>query len=253
MVLGEAAPPERLAARALEIETGRVHEHQIERAEEVAPPREQLLLHDVLQAARRKRRGARLLVFGEFLAEPAHRAVEMMQVEALDALDPVVLPPAIGGAIRAARKQAVQHGEENRALQRKIMLARTGEALDDRAAARLLPQPFEHQGRPDPSRRARRRLAVGDGVDDDGLVGEARARPQQPLQLPALAQILEATERGDDLLAHRPALATALDDLQIGATAGGLLAEIHGVEPRRRLIRGPHKIGISASKVKHNL
>ena len=39
MVLGEAAPPERLAARALEIETGRVHEHQVERAEEVAPAR----------------------------------------------------------------------------------------------------------------------------------------------------------------------------------------------------------------------
>src|SRR5208337_497021 len=33
------------------------------------------------------------------------------------------------------------------------------------------------------------------------------------------------------LLAHRGALAPALDDLQIGATAGGLLAEIHGGEP----------------------
>jgi hypothetical protein len=78
-------------------------------------------------------------VFGEFFAEPAHGAVEVVQAEALDALDPVILPPAVGGAIRAARKQAVQNGEENRALQRKIMLARTGEARDDRAAARLLP------------------------------------------------------------------------------------------------------------------
>ena len=115
------------------------------------------------------------------------------------------------------------------------MLARTGEARDDRAAARLLPQALEHQGGPDPSRRARRRLAVGDGAHDDGLVGEARARPQQSLQLPALAQIFQATERGDDLLAHRPVLATVLDDLQIGATAGGLLSEKHGAEPRRRL------------------
>jgi len=99
------------------------------------------------------------------------------------------------------------------------MLARTGEVLDDRAAARLLPQALECQGGPDPSRRARRRLAVGDGAHDDGLVGEARARPQQPLQLPALAQIFQATERGDDLLAHHPVLATVLDNLEIGATA----------------------------------
>jgi hypothetical protein len=38
-----------------------------------------------------------------------------------------------------------------------------------------------------------------------------------------LAQIFEAAERGDDLLAHRPVLATVLDDLEIGATAGVLL------------------------------
>src|SRR6202021_689848 len=162
-----------------------------------------------------------------------------MWVEALAPLHPQILPPALGGAIRAARKQAVQNAEENRALQRKIMPARTGEALDDRAAARLLPQALEHQGGPDPSRRARRRLAVGDGANDDGLVGEARARPQQSLQLPALAQLFQATERGDDLLAHRPVLATVLDNLEIGATAGGLLSKKHGAEPRRRLISWP--------------
>src|SRR5271168_819012 len=48
------------------------------------------------------------------------------------------------------------------------------------------------------------RLAVGDRAHDDGLVGEACTRAQQPLQLPALAQILKAAESADDLLAHRP-------------------------------------------------
>ena len=141
-------PSERLPARALEIETGGVHEHQVDRAEAVAPPREQLLLHDVLQATRRKGRCAGLLAFGEFFAEPAHGAIEVMQAEALDALDPVILPPAVGGAIRAARKQAVQNGKENRALQRKIILARTGEARDDCPAAGLLRQALERQGGP---------------------------------------------------------------------------------------------------------
>ena len=59
---------------------------------------------------------------------------------------------------------------------------------------------------------------------------------------------LQATERGDDLLAHRPVLATVLDNLEIGATAGGLLSEKHGAEPRRQLIRGPHKSAVAPAK-----
>ena len=53
MVFGEAALSQRLAARSLEIEAGRVHEHEVELAEQIAPAREQLLFDDVLQAARR--------------------------------------------------------------------------------------------------------------------------------------------------------------------------------------------------------
>ena len=93
MVFRETATPQRLAAGAFEIEAGRVHEHQIERAEGIAPPRKQGLLDNVLQAARRNRRSPVLLIFSQFLAEPGRRAVEMMQVEALDALDPVIFPP----------------------------------------------------------------------------------------------------------------------------------------------------------------
>ena len=64
MILGKAALSEGLSARSLEIEAGRVHEHEIERAEQIAPPREQFLLDDVLQATRREGRGAVLLIFG---------------------------------------------------------------------------------------------------------------------------------------------------------------------------------------------
>ena len=63
--LGEATPPERLPARALEIEAGRVHEHDVERGQKVAPGGEQILLQDVLHATRRKRRRGLLLLFGK--------------------------------------------------------------------------------------------------------------------------------------------------------------------------------------------
>ena len=47
----------------------------------------------------------------------------MMQVEPLDAGDPIILAPAIGRAVGAADAQPVQHGEEHRPLQREAVLA----------------------------------------------------------------------------------------------------------------------------------
>ena len=60
-------------------------------------------------------------------------------------------------------------------------------------------------------------LVVRDGGEHHRLAGEARARSQQPLQLPAFLQLLVPSKRGDHLLAHLVAVAAALDDLQIGA------------------------------------
>ena len=227
MVFGEAALSQRLAARSLEIEAGRVHEHEVELAEQIAPAREQLLFDDVLQAARREERGAVLLIFAQLLAQPGHRPIKVMQVDILDAIDGVILAPAVRRPIGAASKQAMQNGEKHRAFEREAVLAGTGEVFDHLAAAGLFPQSLEDESGPDPPRRARRDGALGDGVDDDGFRGEARARPQQPLQLAAVAQILDAAERGDHLLAHLRAVAAAFDDLEIGAAARGLLAEIH--------------------------
>ena len=142
-----------------------------------------------------------------------------MQLEAVDAIDAIILAPAIGGAVRAAAEQAVQHGQERRALQREVMLARPRQAFDHAPAARLLPHPLECERRTDAPGRDRRPLAAVERVEHDCLVGEARPRAQEPLQLPALLQVLDPSERRDHLLAHRRALAPALDDLQIGAAA----------------------------------
>jgi hypothetical protein len=47
----------------------------------------------------------------------------MMQIEPFDIGDRVVLAPAIRGAVGAVHEQPVQYGEEDRALQRKAVLA----------------------------------------------------------------------------------------------------------------------------------
>src|SRR5450830_1224250 len=227
VILGIAAPAERLPAGALEIETGRVHEHEIEFAEQVASAREQAFFNDVLEAARCKRGAVILFARRQLLAEPGHRPVEMMQVEPLDAVDPVILSPPIGRPVRSTGEQAMQHGEEDGTFERKPMLALPGELLDDGPASGLLPQPFEHQGGPDASHVSGDCGAVVDRIDDDRLGGEARAGSKKPFQLSARAQILDTPQRGDHLLADLRAVAVAFDDLQIGATAGGFLAEVH--------------------------
>ena len=245
MVLGKAAPS-KVGRRALEIEAGRIHEHQIERAEEIAPPREQVLLDDILQATRREGRGPVLLIFRQFLAEPGHRPIEVMQVEALDAVDAVILPPAV-----AARSP------QNRRCRTVRNTARSSAKSYLRELARLSTtsrQPVSSHKRsktsagpmraPNPLRHCRRR-------------GRRRRSPsrrsargtQRPLQLAALAQVLDAAEGGDHLLAHSGAFATAFDDLEIGAAARGFLTEIHGAGPREQLATGAHTIPWSANKV----
>ena len=175
-----------------------------------------------------------------------------MQLDPVDAVDAVILAPAVGGAVRAAADEAVQHGQERRALQRELMVARAGQALDHGPAAGLLPHPLEGERRTDAARRDRRRLAAVERVEHDRLVGEARPRAQKPLQLPALLQILDPPERGDNLLAHRRALAPALDDLQVGAAARGLFFGNTWRKAWRRLDDGAHRIRQDSRTIKQN-
>ena len=99
MVLAEPVLSERLAAQAFEIQTGGVHEHQVEPAEQIAPMREQMLLDQVLPAAWREPRRPILLIGRQCLAEPGHGTIEMVQLEVIAAGDAILLAPAIGRQI----------------------------------------------------------------------------------------------------------------------------------------------------------
>src|SRR6516225_7166113 len=67
----------------------------------------------MLHAARGERRAAILLLLRQFLAQPGHRPIGMMQIEPLNADDGVVLASAIARAVGAAHEQPVQHREEH--------------------------------------------------------------------------------------------------------------------------------------------
>ena len=151
-----------------------------------------------------------------------------MQVEPSDAVDPVVVPPAVRRTVGPAHEQAMQNGEEDGTFEREPVLAFSGKFFDHGAAAGLVPQTLEHKGGPEPPHLRHHRAPVMDGVHHHRLGGKPRARAQQLFQLTALAQIVVAAQRGDHLLTDLRAVAPALDDLRIGAPRRGLLRNASG-------------------------
>ena len=154
----------------------------------------------------------------------------MVQFEALDAVNVVILAPAVGGAIRAAAEQAVQHRQERRPLQREVVLAPARQALDHAPAARLVLHPLEGKRRTEAPGRDRRRLAAIERIEHERLVGEARPERSKRSNCPLCCR--SSIRPSVAITCWRTAAPLpALDDLQIGAASGSLLAELHGGEP----------------------
>jgi hypothetical protein len=138
-----------------------VHEHHGEIGKQGAPVREQPLLHEVLDAARCQR-AVGLLGRGQFLAEPGHGAVELMELKTIGALDAVTLTPLLAGAVGAGHHQPMQHREKDGAFDREAEATRRQELVQHRGTASLTPQALEDQRRADaPAAELR-----------DGLVGQ---------------------------------------------------------------------------------
>jgi hypothetical protein len=170
IVLRVAVSPQAFAARATKRQTGRVHEDQREIAEQIAAPLEQALLDQVLDAAWRQRAGGGRC---RLLAEPGHRAVEMVQLQPGDPGDLVVGHPFVAAAVRAGHKQPVQDTGKNRALDRKLKAAVLEQLIEYRGNAEPFPDPPEQQ------RSANARAGDAPGLDvgqDDGTIAMPRQR-----------------------------------------------------------------------------
>src|SRR5512132_2691726 len=222
VVLGLAAPPERPATLAVEVEGGGTEEHQVEIVEQVASSREQPLLHQVLDRPRRP--GASLLV-GQLLTQPGDRPVQVVQVDAVEPGNPVALQPLVAGPVGAGDAQPVQHAGEDRPLHRELELALCQQPLDHRLAAGLAPQTRENQRRADAPAIDQKRIAIAQGGQHQGGFGQAGTGLQQLIELASVQPILRPPQRGDDMLPNGAAIAAALDDLQIRAPTNGFAAE----------------------------
>src|SRR5512134_1797890 len=224
VILGLAAPAERLATLAVEVDGGGIEEHQVEIVEQIASSREQPLLHQVLDRPRRP--GASLLV-GQFLTQPGDGPVQVVQVDAVEPGNPVALQPLVAGPVGARHAEPVQHAGEDRPLDRELELTLGQQPLDHRLAAGLAPQTLEEQRRTEAPAVDHQPIAIAHGGQHQGGFAETGAGLQQLVELASVQPILRPPQGGDDMLPDGAASAAALDDLQVAALTNGFAAEEH--------------------------
>src|SRR5215204_5796366 len=135
-----ARDAQRVAARALKGERGGVHEHDREIGEQIPVAGKQRLLDLVLDRARREGRRVVLALLGQFLPEPGHGAVKMMEGQAFGARDGIVLHPRRAVAVRARDEEAVQGGDEHGPLEGELEGARRQELLEHGPDPKPVPQ-----------------------------------------------------------------------------------------------------------------
>jgi len=140
---------DRLSPLSLEVDGGRIEEDQLELSEQVTPSREECLLDQVLVASGSKRRLVGLLGARQFVAKPALRPVEVMELKILESVDLVAPLSLIGGAIAAGVEEPVQDGQEDGPLDGELEASSLQQLLDHMLATGQLPEPLGDQGRAD--------------------------------------------------------------------------------------------------------
>src|SRR5450631_3880481 len=160
--------PERRAALALEVNRGRIEEHHINGGEQIAPARKELLFDHILAHARSSAR--------QRLPQPPHRPIQLMQLELLSPVDPLLLLPALRGPIAAWGKESVQHRQEHRPLERELEMALSGQRPEHLSHPALNPQPLKNQGRANTVRAGGNALSLGVGTEHRVLL--ARNAPE---------------------------------------------------------------------------
>jgi hypothetical protein len=236
MVFRFAMPTKALATGAVEHQRGGVEQHNGEIAEQTASAFEQRLLEQVFDATRCTRCPA---LIGQFFAEPGHRPIELVQLQAFGAIDVIGIQPLLAGTVGPGDHQPMQDAGKHRPLDRKAKAASFGELLNHRATASLFPQTTEDHRCTDAHCRAGLERSCLQAGDQQGGLAEPRAGAQQHIELAIGLQFLDASEGGEHALDGAGAVARVFDDLQIAALTGWFDAEEHAAPNRDTAILPP--------------
>ena len=229
MVLAEAALPEVFAPLPGEEHRGGVEEDERLLGEQGSPPGEELLFEQILDAAGV---GLARRLPGQRGSEPGHGAVEVVQGNFGDALDPVLPLPAMGSEVGAGVvvEEAVEDGEEDGALDVEGEAAPGEGGAEDVLATAASPEAVENGGG---SEGAGPDVGVGGAAgflgEGDGLLGEAAGGSDEAVESAGSEEVFDPAEAGDDGLSRLAVAAVAFDDLEVGVFPAGFFSNEHGV------------------------
>jgi hypothetical protein len=136
-------------------------------------------------------------------------------------------------AIRAGDHQAMQHREIDRALDVEAEPATGHQSFDHLAAANLMPQPPEHQVRPDADSPQLGKLAAIEARQHDRPSRMPRRRRHQRIQHPGRLDLVATSQRLDHALHVASALTGVLDQIEILVGADLLDPDEHRGAPWR--------------------
>ena len=178
----------------------------------------------------------------ERLAEPAHRAVQMLQLEPRGGVDGLVTAPLKRATVGARDHEAVQYGHEHRAFDIEVMAAGGEQLAHDLLAGGLTPQAFEDECRADRDDRGVGRIVCIGGVlcEHHEALGETSCGAQELVDGAAGGEFVEPAQRCNDGLFDALAFAAILRDLKILIRADFLDTDKHAASPSLT----PHILGM---------
>src|SRR5208283_4078073 len=166
----------------------------------------------------------------------------MMELQAIDAIDAVVLAPVLTGAVRARHHQPMQNRQEHRTLHGELEAAPDQHLLHRATAAALDPQTLEQQRSPDATAGKLRHPVIAEQRQNHRALRQPGGRARQAIKTAACLDIFRASETVDDALLRLAVLANSLDQIQIAIGTDSLLAHEHGVSIHSRLLSWDQRI-----------
>ena len=152
----------------------------------------------------------------------------MVQLKSVDGLHVDRLFPLLGRPVAAGSKQAVQNAQENGPFDGKLEFPSRNQPVDYLTAARLLPEPLEDHSRSDRPGTHFGRLAASIRGQQQDRFAKLCPTAEQTFQLAALLDFVQSAQRGDNALLRASVFPAVLDDLQVNALCGLLLAKEQG-------------------------
>src|SRR3974390_1106359 len=121
--------PQALAACACEVDRGGIEEKQIYTRKQIAVYGKEIFFDHILDAARRKG-GPVFLVF-QLFAQKGHHAIQVMKLQIVNTLDPMIPAPSVAKSVGAGHQQAMKDCKKHGSLHIELELALFQKIADD--------------------------------------------------------------------------------------------------------------------------